>query len=69
MTAIWNNFDNGSRSLESYADALVALGAATASSADEIAGGLEKFAAVADTIGLSYDYAAAALATITAETR
>lgn len=69
MTAIWNNFDDGSASLSSYADTLAALGAATASSADEIAGGLEKFAAVAETVGLSYEYAAAALATITAETR
>ena len=69
MTAIWNNFDDGSQSLEYYADVLAKLGAATASSADEIAGGLEKFAAVADTINLSYEYSAAALATITAETR
>lgn len=69
MTAIWNNFDDGSRSLENYADVLAKLGAATASSADEIAGGLEKFAAVAETVGLSYEYAASALATITAETR
>ena len=45
------------------------LGADTASSTDEIAGGLEKFAAVADTIGLSFDNAAAVLATITATTR
>lgn len=69
MTAIWNNFDDGSRSLENYADVLAKLGAATASSADEIAGGLEKFAAVSETVGLSYEYAASALATITAETR
>jgi TP901 family phage tail tape measure protein len=69
MTAIWNNFDDGSKSLESYADTLAALGAATASSASEIAGGLEKFAAIAETVGLSFEYSAAALATITAETR
>ncbi len=69
MTSIWNNFDNGTKSLEYYADVLTALGAATASSADEIAGGLEKFAAIADTVGLSYEYAASALATITAQTR
>lgn len=69
MTAIWNNFDDGSKSLEHYANVLSALGAATASSTEEIAGGLEKFAAVADTIGLSYEYAAAALATITSNTR
>ena len=69
MTAVWNNFDDGSKSLEYYADVMVKLGAETASSSDEIAGGLEKFAAVGKTIGLSYEYAAAALATITARTR
>ena len=69
MTAIWNNFDNGSKSLEYYADVMTALGAATASSTDEIATGLEKFAAVSETVGLSYEYATSALATITAETR
>ena len=69
MTAIWNNFYDGSKSLEYYADVMTALGAATASSTDEIAGGLEKFAAIGQTIGLSYEYAASALATITSNTR
>ena len=69
MTAVWNNFYDGSKSLEYYADVMTALGAATASSTDEIAGGLEKFAAIGDTIGLSYEYAASALATITSNTR
>ena len=69
MTAIWNNFDDGSKSLEYYADVITALGAATASSSDEISKGLEKFAAIADTVGLSYENATAALATITATTR
>ena len=69
MTAIWNNFYDGSKSLEYYADVITALGAATASSSDEIAQGLQKFAAVADTVGLSYEKATAALATVVAETR
>lgn len=69
LTAIWNNFDNGTQSLESYVDVITALGAATASSTAEIAEGLEKFAAIAETVGLSYNYAATALATVTAETR
>ena len=69
MTAIWNNFDNGSHTLEYYADVLTELGAATASSAEEISTGLEKFAAIADTVGLSYEYATAALTTVTATTR
>lgn len=69
LTAIWNNFDDGTHTLEWYADAITALGAATASSSKEIAQGLQKFAAVADTVGLSYEYATAALATVVAETR
>ena len=69
LTAIWNNFDDGSKSLEYYADALTALGAATAASTDEITEGLEKFAAIADTVGLSYEYATAALATVVDKTR
>ena len=69
LTAIWNNFYDGSDSLESYADKITALGAATASSSEEISQGLEKFASVAETVGLSYEYATAALATVTATTR
>ena len=69
MTATWNNFDDGSQSIEHYADVLTALGASTASSTAEIAAGLEKFAAIADVTGLSYEYATAALATLVANTR
>lgn len=70
LTAIWENFmKDGKHAAEWYADVMTALGAKTASSTDEIAEGLEKFAAVADTVGLSYEYATAALTTITAKTR
>lgn len=70
MTAIWNNFyEEGGKSLEYYADVLAKLGARTASSTSEIAGGLEKFVSVGKTIGLSYEYATSALATIVATTR
>ena len=69
MTAIWNNFDDGSKSLEYYADVITKLGASTASSTSEISAALEKFAAIADTVGLSYEYAAASVATVVAETR
>jgi TP901 family phage tail tape measure protein len=69
MTAIWNNFDDGSTSLEHYSDVITALGAATASSSSEIAEGLSKFSAVAETAGLSYEYATSALATVVAKTR
>lgn len=69
LTAIWNNYATEGENLERYADVMTALGAATASSTAEIAGGLEKFSSIADMIGLSFDYAASALATITATTR
>lgn len=69
MTAIWENFANEKQSLEEYADVITALGAATAASSAEIAGGLEKFAAIGQQIGLSYDYATTALATVVANTR
>ena len=69
LTSIWNNYYDGSKSLEYYADVLTRLGADTASSSDEITEGLQKFSAVADTVGLSYEYAASALATVTATTR
>lgn len=70
MTAIWNNFNkDGSEPVEHFADVITALGAATASSSAEIAAGLEKFAAIGDQIGLSYDYATTALATVVAQTR
>lgn len=69
LTAIWNNFDDGSKSLEYYVDVMTALGATTASSSEEISQGVQKFAATSKTIGLSYEYAASALATVTATTR
>ena len=69
MTAIWNNFYDGSKSLEYYADVITALGATTASSSEEIARGLSKFSSIAQTTGLSYEYATSALSTIVAATR
>ena len=69
LTSVWNNFYDGSKSLEYFADGMTALGAATATSSSEIAEGLQKFASIGETVGLSYEYAASALATITATTR
>lgn len=69
MTAIWNNFYDGSESLEHYSDVITKLGAVTASSSSEIAEGIQQFAGISKTIGLSYDYATAALTTLTANTR
>ena len=69
MTAIWNNFADGSDNLELFADKITALGAATASSSEEIAEGLNQFASLGSSLGLSYDNATSALATIVAQTR
>lgn len=69
MTAIWNNFDDGSKSLEYYGDVMAKLGAKTAASSAEIAEGLEKFAAIGETVGLSYEYATSAVATVVDKTR
>ncbi len=69
MTAIWNNFDDGSKSLEYYGDVMASLGAKTAASSAEIAAGLEKFASIGTTVGLSYEYATAAVATVVDKTR
>ena len=70
MTAVWNNFNkDGTQSVEHYGDIMTKLGAETAASTAEIAGGLEKFAAVADTIGLSFEYATSSITTIVDKTR
>lgn len=69
LTAIWNNFSDYGDDFERYADIITALGASTASSTDEISQGLSKFAAIAQTVGLSYDYATSALATLVSATR
>jgi TP901 family phage tail tape measure protein len=69
MTAIWNNFADGSKELEYYGDVMAELGAKTAASSAEIAAGLEKFAAIGETVGLSYEYAAASVATVVDKTR
>lgn len=61
MTAIWNNFYDGSKSIEYYADAISYLGAVTAASNADIAEGMQSFAATAETVGLSFEYGASAL--------
>lgn len=70
MTAVWNNFNKaGDESADHYGDIMTKLGAATAASTEEIAEGLEKFASVADTIGLSFEYASSAVTTVVDRTR
>lgn len=69
MTAVWNNFADGTKELEYYGDVITKLGAKTAASSSEITTGLSKFASIGKTVGLSFEYATAALATIIDKTR
>ena len=70
MTAIWNNFNKeGKYAEEHFADIMTKLGAETAASTDEIAAGLSKFSAVADTIQLSFEMASSAVTAIVDQTR
>lgn len=69
MTAIWNNFAKGLENLDYFGDVISKLGAETAASSAEIAQGLEKFAAIGETVGLSYEYATSAVATVIDKTR
>ena len=64
LTAIWNNFDDGTETLESYADILTYLGAKTAADTNQIATAMQKFAASARTVGLSYEYASSMVAEV-----
>lgn len=69
MTAVWNNFADGTKELEYYGDVITELGAKTAASSSEITTGLSKFASIGKTVGLSFEYATASLATIIDKTR
>lgn len=64
LTAIWNNFAKGGEDLERYADILTYLGATTAADTNQIATAMQKFAAAADTVGLSYEYASSMVAEV-----
>lgn len=69
MTSIWNNFADGTKTLESFADKLAYLGASTAADTNQIATAMEKFAASAKEVGLSYDLAATAIAEVVDRTQ
>ena len=69
LTAIWNNYSDGKKTLESYADVIAKLGATTAASTEEISRGLQNLGGIGKTVGLSYEYASSMVATLVATTR
>lgn len=69
LTAIWNSYNVGAASQELFIDKLAALGAATASSLDEISIAMQKVAATANAVGVNFDQLGSIIATVNSVTR
>ena len=69
FTAIWNSYQVGEAEMERFADVLAALGAATATSMEEIATAMQKVAATGNSVGVTYEQLSATIATISSATR
>ena len=69
LTAVWNSYQVGEEELEKYVDIMAALGAATATSTEEIATAMQKVAATANTVGVSMEQMSSIIATVASVTR
>ena len=69
LTAVWNSYKVGTDNLQSYVDIMAALGAATASSTEEIATAMTKVAATANTVGVSMKQMSSIISTVASVTR
>lgn len=69
LTAVWNSFQMGNDQLEHAVDVMAKLGATTASSMEEMATGMQKVAATANTVGVSMEQMSAMIATSASVTR
>ena len=69
LTAVWNSYQVGEDQLEHTVDVLARLGATTASSMEEMATGMQKVAATANTVGVSMEQMSAMIATSASVTR
>ena len=69
LTAVWNSYQVGEEELEKYVDIMAALGAATATSTEEIATAMQKVAATANTVGVSMQQMSSIIATVSSVTR
>ena len=69
LTAVWNSYQAGEDQLEHMVDVLAKLGATTASSMEEMATGMQKVAATANTVGVSMEQMSAMIATSASVTR
>lgn len=69
LTAVWNSYKVGGDQLQEYVDIMAALGAATASSTEEIATAMQKVAATANTVGVSMKQMSSIISTVASVTR
>lgn len=69
LTAVWNSYQTGANELEHTVDVMAKLGATTASSMEEMATGMQKVAATANTVGVSMEQMSAMIATSASVTR
>ena len=69
LTALWNSFQVGEEELMKYTDILVALGAETATSFEEISTAITKVGATANAVGVNIEQLGATIATVSSVTR
>lgn len=69
LTAVWNSYQAGSEELELFVDKMAAVGAATASSLEEISTAMTKVASTANTVGVNFDQLTSIIATVGSVTR
>lgn len=69
LTAVWNSYQAGAEALESFVDKMAAVGAATASSLEEISTAMTKVASTANTVGVDMDQLTSIIATVASVTR
>lgn len=69
LTAIWNSYKVGSNELEIFVDKLAKVGAMTATDMAEVSTAMQKVAATANAVGVSYDQLLSTVATVSSATR
>ena len=69
MTAVWNGYQAATDEMESYADKMAKVAAATASNFEELSTGMQKVASTGNMMGVSFDQLTAQMSTIISVTR
>jgi TP901 family phage tail tape measure protein len=69
LTAVWNSYKVGEEALMKYTDVMAAIGAATATSFEEISEAMEKVASVGEATGVTFEQLSSIIATVSSVTR